>query len=303
MAFYSFNEVVTRYNNTTPVVSKYHTAEDNIRPIGQRRRKEERIVKLSRNKYALCVGYSDYTWYWEWDKVNHIPTPITDKRSIEATCAILWERRKDGDYIRIRNTVDWGHPSISHLNFLYAYLPYSIGLHSGQGGQYCGRRHYLPKTKYVPDHVIQAYSWFSYAVEQGNLSKKRDKRELWFKHEVRDNWSHYTLASKEFEVPRRLVDKQKKAKYAKHIQEFREWYVSILPFVNKKRRHRIDTPFIDMLTNFTSLSDETKVEMAEFFAYHSHINSYADPTVEYMYKRFSPTLNHLCGFTYMTGDK
>ena len=55
--FASFKDVVKHYENIKPLVSKLHTREDDIRPIGDRNRKWERIVKVSRNCYALSDGY------------------------------------------------------------------------------------------------------------------------------------------------------------------------------------------------------------------------------------------------------
>ena len=47
--FSSFDDVVKHYESIKPLVSKLHTREDDIRPIGDRNRKHERIVKISRN--------------------------------------------------------------------------------------------------------------------------------------------------------------------------------------------------------------------------------------------------------------
>ena len=55
--FSSFHEVAKHYNSIKPLVSKLHTREDDIRPIGDRARKHERIVKISNNCYALSDGY------------------------------------------------------------------------------------------------------------------------------------------------------------------------------------------------------------------------------------------------------
>ena len=46
-----------KYNSTKPVISKNHTLEQDIRPIGERRYKWQRIKKLSDTCYAFLDGY------------------------------------------------------------------------------------------------------------------------------------------------------------------------------------------------------------------------------------------------------
>ena len=53
MKLNTFNDVVNRYSEIKPLVSKHHTLEDDIRPIADRRRKHERIERVSSNKYIL----------------------------------------------------------------------------------------------------------------------------------------------------------------------------------------------------------------------------------------------------------
>ena len=57
MRFNTFNEVAKWYEQTKPVVSKNHKAEDNIRPIGNRKHKWERIRKVDAETYVLLDGY------------------------------------------------------------------------------------------------------------------------------------------------------------------------------------------------------------------------------------------------------
>lgn len=56
MRFDSFNEVVSWYERTRPMVSKHHTLAHDVRPIGDRKRKWERIKKIDENTYALLDG-------------------------------------------------------------------------------------------------------------------------------------------------------------------------------------------------------------------------------------------------------
>ena len=43
MRFNTFNEVVSWYERTKPLVSKHHSLANDVRPIGDRKRKWERI--------------------------------------------------------------------------------------------------------------------------------------------------------------------------------------------------------------------------------------------------------------------
>jgi len=113
MRFDSFNEVVSWYERTKPMISKNHTKEHDVRPIGDRSRKWERIKKIDDNTYALVDGnYGNCIW-------NNHP----EQHAYENTmAAITWMRREDGDYIRIRNHTKRGF-SVARYNFLHWHLP------------------------------------------------------------------------------------------------------------------------------------------------------------------------------------
>lgn len=74
-----FADAEARYNNTKPVVSKLHTLEQDVRPIGARTRKWERIIKVSDTCYALsCGGRVDPVFTWgEADLQIRAQYPIT----------------------------------------------------------------------------------------------------------------------------------------------------------------------------------------------------------------------------------
>ena len=52
-----FDYIANLYANTKPLVSKCHTLEEDIRPIGDRNRKYERIKKMNDKCYILQDGY------------------------------------------------------------------------------------------------------------------------------------------------------------------------------------------------------------------------------------------------------
>ena len=61
MTFNTFDQVAEWYNNTKPLGGKDNKDLD-IRPIGARRYKHNRIMKYDDNTYALLDGYFDPHW-------------------------------------------------------------------------------------------------------------------------------------------------------------------------------------------------------------------------------------------------
>ena len=63
----SFEQVEACYNNTKPIISKNQTLQHDIRPIGDRGRKWERIAKVSDTCYMLLNGElgDNATWYYK----------------------------------------------------------------------------------------------------------------------------------------------------------------------------------------------------------------------------------------------
>lgn len=92
----SFDAVAKHYDSIKPVVSKYHTREEDIRPFGSRRKKSERIEKVSDNKYAIHDG----SW-----RVNNTP--------------MVWERTKRGDILTV-------HTGMAYDNFRIAFLNHAL---------------------------------------------------------------------------------------------------------------------------------------------------------------------------------
>lgn len=104
----SFDAVAKHYDSIKPVVSKYHTREEDIRPFGSRRKKFERIEKVSDNKYAIHDG----SW-----RVNNIP--------------MVWERTKRGDILTVRTGMAYNNFRIAFLNYA---LPPMLELRHTLGG-------------------------------------------------------------------------------------------------------------------------------------------------------------------------
>ena len=169
--FASFDDVVKHYESIKPIVSKQHKLEDDIRPIGDRRRKYERIVKISKNCYALSEGYhwgDEMFPHWNartWDSNYKTYSTETDKLGkMEYYAPIIWRKHKDGtETVRIQNVTgsNSGY-SITRYAFLERHVPrgmtFVIGNNARQyislGGMHNSQStHYLAKNKTVPSGV------------------------------------------------------------------------------------------------------------------------------------------------------
>lgn len=147
MRFDSFDQVAKWYDMTKPLVSKNHELSHDVRPIGDRARKWERIKKIDDNTYALCDGnYGNYIW-------GHANEAQHEYENLMAP--IVWMRREDGDFIRIRNH-HHRMISVTRYNFLTYNLPSGMRFHYNQSGKHyvrvSGEDFLLPKCKVNFDH-------------------------------------------------------------------------------------------------------------------------------------------------------
>ena len=147
MRFNTFDGVVAWYEQTKPLVSTCHTREDDIRPIGNRKRKWERIRKVDAETYLLLDGYYGSTMYPKHRRAN--------AQFEQDMAAIMWKREADGDYIYIRNGTKDSVP-FGRYQFLQWYLPNDVAFRYNQQGKHWVRAKTptgwedfpLPKTDY-----------------------------------------------------------------------------------------------------------------------------------------------------------
>jgi hypothetical protein len=210
MRFNKFNDVVSWYERTKPMVSKNHTLEHDVRPIGDRDRKWERIKKIDENTYALCDGnYGNCIWTQN--------TP--EQHEHENTMApIMWMRREDGDFIRIRNHTTSGC-SVTRYNFLHWHLPDGLRFHYNQQGKHYVRHNgediQLPKCKVQFDyrtkelHDDNIFLMFR-ANEDGTFTRVGDKLKV--------------------EVQR--VDKELKKQWRERLDAFYNYCAAIAPMID-----------------------------------------------------------------------
>lgn len=209
----TFEQVEEHYNSITPL-----RGSDNIRPLGDRRRKWEHIVKVSDNKYVLC----DVLWD---DKAQYIYQETYDGMLKRA--AVTWTRSPSTGIVRIR--IRNGSGEFSHnarYSFLERALPSFMDFEVSGGKQfvtYNDKRHYLPKSKWVHKGYWESWkangsSWYT----KTSYTKNDDKAYLEFERDPKTvQWSMVGDSHRE-PVTRYRVSKDKKA-YREAINTYTEW--------------------------------------------------------------------------------
>ena len=213
----TFKEVELSYNSIKPVVSKYHAKEQDIRPLGNRRKKWERIAKVNGNCYALLNGFdrSDTLrnmWYTRGREL--------DLSSEEVRCwaPIVWERHPDledrfGDpteTVTVRGTTR-SHDQ-ARLKFIRSYLPSDIDMPDSSTVRMDDIRMYLPRTNETDDG---------------------DKNFMVFERNTSAWGPRFYVASEEFVRPKiqSRIDKELKAKIKPHMDAFYEWVCAMAPIL------------------------------------------------------------------------
>ena len=226
----SFADIEKRYNETKPIAGKNKYL--NLIPVDDRKRKWERIEKISDDCYAIYDGETGDP------KVNYHYTSsanvyLTPEVSL-ALAPILWTRVKDGYTIRIRNgSGDYAH--VSRYSFLNRAMPLGLKfVQTGQGRQYikCGGVDYfLPKSGYSPNSR-------EYSDERMWTTVEDDCHYLTFFHEspIKNSsgkpygWVPHTNTFK-FTHPKTRVDKVEKAKHKANTDKFWDWICAIAPLM------------------------------------------------------------------------
>lgn len=240
-----FADAEARYNDTKPLVSKHHTLEQDVRPVGDRARKYERIIKVSNTCYALsCGGRADPVFTWGISVDNQILAayPITPAE-IARLSPIVWRKLKDGtETITIRNGAgEWHHNHI--YSFINRALPRNIGfVQTREGKQFLNThersRIYLPKTTSAP----------RYLVEYWKAEKQKGKMTSWAKNYMnaatagddglsvtfkREKNGRFTLVGEPHKVmvDRTYVNKELKASLKKDVTAFLEHVTVLYPLM------------------------------------------------------------------------
>ena len=215
MRFNTFNSVVAWYEQTKPVVSKHHTAADNIRPIGARNRKWERIRKVDAETYVLLDGYYGSTLF------NN--NGRGDAQYEQDMAPIMWKREADGDFIYVRNGTKNSVP-FSRFKFLQWHLPMNMAFRYNQQGKHWVRAQTptgyedfpLPKTDYQWDYKLK---------EAGRDDGKR------LKFRANEDGT-FTRVGEAFKVEVTTVDKELKKQWKASIDAFYTQAAALAPMID-----------------------------------------------------------------------
>jgi hypothetical protein len=258
----SFWHIERKYNQTKPLVSKYHKKEDDLRPADRRDRKWEHIVKLSPTCYALCDGnYGDPVFNRGYYRPNSVPVSAEDTYNLSP---IVWEiqPQPDGSYletVKVRNG-SGGHAHTSRYQFLAEFLPKGLMYVGGTDGRQHikvihqqnpppHRKYYLPKSRSVDarqwDHWVNSspVTQSSRDYWTAQYQREDDCKYLTFARNayVPDpelmektgvfptNMDTWKLISPEFKPvnPKSRVDKERKKQLKPHLDEFWQWACSV----------------------------------------------------------------------------
>lgn len=261
----TFDEVAQWYAKTKPLVSVNHTLEQDVRPIGKRARKWERIIKVDDNTYALsCGGAVDPVFCWSSsDEASRVEFPITPEE-IASLSPIVWRKHADGtETITIRNGVgEWQHNNI--YSFIQRALPRKLWFRQTRIGKQfihvlpTGTSVHLPKTRTVARHV---YEYYKRMVAQGKdswaiarysqFSAGPDGLGVTFKREANGGFTLVGEAHKVM-VDRTRVDKTTKATFKDHIEAVFQSAMGLYPMMRNQLnwglKHQYATEMQDIAT-------------------------------------------------------
>ena len=212
----TFHRVEEMYNTTKPMVSKKHSLSDDIRPLGPRNRKWERIKKFSYNCYGLMDGgdydgLGEHTRQW-YDTRTMKPKDIKEEKKF---APILWTYDGTRERIRIRNGLDNSAHTIRYTMLENA-LPSNMVFYSDNGKQYVGIEHGDGK-KYQKDRDYFLPKG-DYPLEfERETSRQRGPSSLW---RVCGNTYKYVH-------PKKRVDKKRKAEIKPYSDKLLEYVASM----------------------------------------------------------------------------
>jgi hypothetical protein len=229
----SFADAEKRYAEIKVLRSKNHPVEQDVRPLGTRTRKWERIKKLSDDCYVMLDGcvHTDDIWNGRYERPHELVTLNT------TFAPIIWTRKGETESIRIRNGIgNWAHNS--RYTFFENWLPMGLEFQIDSGRQYIvashnrSERYYLPKTmhgsvwhghgitpkvddghyltftRYTPYHPIGDSSWkpqgdtFEYAHPKQVVDKEAKKK---LKPYIDSMWEYITTMYNVLDIKRALV--------------------------------------------------------------------------------------------------
>jgi len=240
--FGSFDEVEAWYDKTKPIISSRFTRENDIRPIGDRRRYYERIVRVSPNCYALADWFTG-------GPTRHYGKTDTTLEEQAMLAPILWERHADGtETVRIRNATHTF--ATNRYMFLGRHTPAKMQFQQTRVGvQFINvgsSKHVLPQHKSTPRALYEQRS------DKTGLVCGCDGRYLVFRRDATkpDLWVH-TYGEFHARPPSRpYVDRELKAEHKQDVAEFYTWACAILPMFGTVRDWAAEKELLDTVNTY-----------------------------------------------------
>ncbi len=119
----TFDRVAAHYEYTKPLRGKH--AKDDVRPLGDRARKWERIKKVNNNCYVLTDGYHTGDDVFGSSSYGGKARGKPTEADIINLSPIVWRKHKDGtETIKVRNATGQGAHT-SRYSFLDRHLPHA----------------------------------------------------------------------------------------------------------------------------------------------------------------------------------
>lgn len=204
----TFDGVVNVYNSRTPLRGKRKAWD--IRPLGKRTKAWERIIKVDDNTYVLCDGWVGNT------RTECTPESLASSHADAlAVAPIIWTRKADGDYVKIRTS--FGSGAISRYNFLHTYTPPGMSYKYNRNGVHWvetgGSRYLLPKSRRQwREKVNTADNYLEFKVVGDG-----------------DNGHRYELVSEAHKKTVPVVNRELTKQFNPKIKELWEWTRTIMP--------------------------------------------------------------------------
>lgn len=240
--FKSFDEVENAYFYTTPLRGRH--ASDDVRPIGDRGRPWERIVKISKDCYALSDGYHFgdpvyETWNYRYRDEGEA-LPVYTAKDMEYYAPIVWRRHKDGsETVKVMNGTGGGLHT-RRFAFFDRHLPRGTRFCNNNGRHFVNGVYLAKGTKVRPDTWNNLQIRRAAYTTKGNpvpnylscFTKHSRNAAVVFKKTDFGRWEHVSGGMPEPAKILTRVNKDKKTKLLPHINAFREWGTAILPLIN-----------------------------------------------------------------------
>jgi len=224
--FNTFKQVEDHYNSIKVMVSKNHPREQDLRPIGPRRFKWERIEKLDDDTYAFWPGHTDGD-----DLFTQAGDRSFTKAEKIALAPVLWQRKGRREFVKVRNST-YGYAT-GYYKFLKAYLPTALPFGIKNGAHYvtCGGVDFYAKHPKDASKVRIEDMQTSWRKIRGVFQAEGMGDGALVFERKGDKFVPTAETKKRAVRVAKRVDMKLKAEFQTHINELRDWIFAIAPLI------------------------------------------------------------------------